>query len=151
MKCDAFVLGQHKGAEFGPLRIFDKNFLCEPEKIYSGYLGLNVHRVKMVSIVTELKRKGIEVFSAPVRYRDVNNIDFDKAAAFALEYAKAKRFNVVFDSSRATKSPPVFWVFSIVGRSEEKVGGVVMIDRLDGHVWNELEYVEYMYDYNNVL
>ncbi len=32
MKCDAFVLGQHKGAEFGPLRIFDKDFVYVPEK-----------------------------------------------------------------------------------------------------------------------
>ncbi|MEQ4192345.1 hypothetical protein ABNM11_27365, partial [Pseudomonas syringae] len=62
-----------------------------------------------------------------------------------------KGFDVVFDSSRAEKSPPVFWVFSIVGGDEGKVGGVVMIDRLDGHVWGELEYIEYMYDYNNVL
>ncbi|WP_153004017.1 hypothetical protein [Pseudomonas sp. ICMP 10191] len=151
MKCDAFVLGQHKGAEFGPLHIFDKNFVCMPGKKYSGYLGLNVERVKMVSIVTELKRKGIEVFSSPVRYRDVSNIEFEKAAAFAVDYARAKGFDVVFDSSRTEKSPPVFWVFSIVGGDEGKVGGVVMIDRLDGHVWGELEYIEYMYDYNNVL
>ncbi|PBQ02225.1 hypothetical protein CCL07_15795 [Pseudomonas congelans] len=105
----------------------------------------------MVSIVTELKRKGIEVYSSPVRYRDVSNIEFEKAAAFAFDYARARGFDVVFDSCRAEKSPPVFWVFSIVGGDRGEVGGVVMIDRLDGHVWGELEYIEYMYDYNNVL
>lgn len=151
MKCDAFVLGQHRGAELGPLRIFDKDFVCEPEKEYSGYLGLNVHRVKMVSIVTELRCKGIEAYSCPVRYRDVTNIRYEKAAGFASDHAKAKGFNIVFDSFRAKKSPPVFWVFSIVGRGEGEVGGVVMVDRLDGHMWGELEYLEYMYDYNNIL
>lgn len=32
MKCDLFLLNEYKGSELGPLHVFDKNFVCEPEK-----------------------------------------------------------------------------------------------------------------------
>ncbi len=33
----------------------------------------------------------------------------------------------------------------------DRVGGYVMVDRLDGHIWTCEEYENYMYDYNNVF
>lgn len=47
----------------------------------------------------------------------------------------------------------MFWIFDLVSDDLvwEKTGGVVMVDKLDGHIWNSLEYEEYMYDFNGIL
>jgi len=151
MKCDLFLLNEYKGSELGSLHVFDKNFVCEPEKKYSGFLGLNVNRVKMVSIVVELRCRGLEVFSSAVQYRDLNNIGVEQATKLACCYSAAKGFHVFFDPLWSMKSPPVFWSFRIVDAGEVRVGGTVMIDKLDGHVWSNDEYLEYLYDFNNIL
>ncbi len=150
MKCDLFLLGEYSGVEFKLLHIFDRGFACELNGVYSGYLGLNIERVKMVSILLELKGRGVEAFSLPVLYRDLDNISFEDSKEIASSYAESKGFEVFFDCSRSEKMSPVFWAFRVSGGSE-RVGGFVMVDRLDGHVWSELEYSEYMYDFNNVL
>lgn len=151
MKCDLFLLNEYKGSDLGPLHIFDKGFVYRPEKKYSGFLGLNVDRIKMVSIVVELRRKRLEVFSSDVRYRDLKNISAEEAARLAYGYAAAKGINLEFDYFWSMKNPPVFWGFRIVCGDADRTGGIVMIDRLDGHVWNDSEYAEYLYDYNNIL
>ncbi|WP_152974254.1 hypothetical protein [Pseudomonas asplenii] len=150
MKCDLFLSGEYSGGEFKFLRIFDRGFVCELGRVYSGYLGLNVERVKMVSILLELKRNGVDAFSLPIRYRDLNGVSFEESKEVASNYAESKGFGVFFDYSCSEKMPPAFWAFRLSG-GIERVGGFVMVDRLDGHVWSDLEYDEYMYDFNNVL
>ncbi|WP_448650375.1 hypothetical protein ACSHWC_20690 [Pseudomonas fluorescens] len=146
-----FLLNEYEGTELGPLHVFDKGFMCVPGKKYSGFLGLNIDRVKMVSIVVALRRKGLEVFSSSVRYRDISNIDIERATKLASDYSATKGFHVVYDPVWSMKDPPVFWSFRIVSTGEVRVGGAVMIDKVDGHVWSDTEYLEYLYDYNNIL
>ncbi|MDN7736201.1 MULTISPECIES: hypothetical protein [Burkholderia] len=57
------------------------------------------------------------------------------------------------DADGEAEASPLYYLFrqsSAVG-GEEKVGGAILVDRLDGHVWSYEEYEEYMYDYNNVM
>jgi hypothetical protein len=115
-------------------------------------LGVNVNRVKLVSVISDLRAHKIECFSVPVEYRDGENISASRAFSLANEYAKTLGASA-FEATSFHSSPPVYWIFSLRYdvAVEEKIGGVVMIDRLDGHVWTDAENEEYMYDYNNVL
>ncbi|MBU9576557.1 hypothetical protein, partial [Burkholderia multivorans] len=90
--------------------------------------------------------------SVPVEYRDGDVVDVREAMGIAEEYAKSIGCLIGGASPRSGYAP-LFWAFDIVnelGRAD-KAGGVVMVDRLDGHVWTMAEYEEYMYDYNNVF
>jgi len=151
-KCDLYFCDSVNSSRLKFLELFDKNFLYDSKKSYSGFLHTNVDRVKLVSVVSDLKRHGIICFSAPIEYRDRETISMEAAFDFATKHANAYGASVAI-SMRHQKIPPVFWIFDQLpgGNSEEKSGGVVMIDRLDGHVWTDSEYEEYLYDYNNVL
>lgn len=46
---------------------------------------------------------------------------------------------------------PLYWRFAMANDRSDRVGGYVMVDRLDGHIWTCEEYENYMYDYNNVF
>ena len=46
---------------------------------------------------------------------------------------------------------PLYWAYRIINDIQERVGGMVYIDKLDGHIWTIEEYEEYFYDYNNIL
>ncbi|AZQ51092.1 hypothetical protein [Burkholderia cenocepacia] len=115
-------------------------------------MNVNVSRVKLVSVVSELQKKGVWSFSVPVEYRDDKIVDFREAIEIAEEYAKSIGCLVTGASPRS-EFAPLFWVFDIASEEggADKVGGVVMVDKLDGHVWTKAEYEEYMYDYNNVF
>ena len=151
-KCDLYFYNVVDSDRLKFIELFDKNFLHEESKIYSGYLHIAVDRVKLVSVVRDLRSNGTDCFSVPIEYRDQKNISIDQALALAAAYAKTIGASAI-SSNRHQKVPPVFWCFDLACRNvaAEKAGGMVMIDRLDGHIWNESEYEEYFYDYNNVL
>lgn len=151
-KCDLYFCDTVKSDRLKFIELFDKSFVFESEKSYLGFLQVSVNRVKLVSVVSDLKRNGITCFSAPIAYRDCETISMETAFDVATEHAKAFGTSVVVSVLRQ-KAPPLYWIFDLLPgiAAEEKSGGVVMIDKLDGHVWTYSEYEEYMYDYNNVL
>lgn len=150
-KCDLYLNESINSSDFKFIKIFDKNFIYDEKKTYSGYLNVNIDRIKMVSLVTELRNKGVCAYSVPVEYRDKNNLSQEQAFIYASAYAESQKFNVIIDLNRTAKAAPVFWLFNIVNDSEERAGGIVRVDKLDGHIWSLLEYEEYMHDYNNQL
>ncbi|MEX3922019.1 hypothetical protein AB4Y43_38545 [Paraburkholderia sp. BR10872] len=113
-------------------------------------MKVNVGRVKLVSVVSELRKAGVSCFSVPVEYRDNVGIDATEAKVLAGKYA-ASMGAAISESGPRQGYAPLFWAFDISARDDEKVGGVVIVDRLDGHIWATSEYEEYMYDYNNVF
>lgn len=131
--------------------LYDKSFAYAPGKTYVGFLQVNVNRVKLVAVVTDLRKHGIKCFSVPVEYRDRENVSMSKALFLANEHAKSLKASA--GSAPRGSCPPVIWCFDLQyeDRSGERSGAVAMIDRIDGHVWTYSEYEEYMYDYNNVL
>ncbi|MCL9845569.1 hypothetical protein [Ralstonia solanacearum] len=114
-------------------------------------MNINVDRIKLVSLVSELRKYGVGCFSVPVEYRDKSVLSVGDALILAREGAAARGLSVS-DSAREGGSP-LFWMFDLIGegRSVDGAGGCVMIDRIDGRVWSAAEYEEYMYDYNNIF
>ncbi len=152
-KCDLYLCESVKTDRLKLLKVFDKEFLYVPDKAYVGYLGVNVDRIKLVSVVSDLRKHNIVAFSAPVEYRDGAKLPLEQARGLAIEYAKSVRASAVESAMLKSKCPPVYWIFDLLYHSteQEKVGGVVMIDRIDGHVWTGSENEEYMYDFNNMM
>jgi hypothetical protein len=151
-KCDLYFCDAVKSDRLKFIELFDKNFVYDGKKSYAGFLRANVDRVKLVSVVTDLRRHGIACFSVPIAYRDSETISIE--TAFDLATAHAKTYGAsVATSIRHQKSAPLYWIFDLRPRNtaEEKSGGIVMIDRLDGHIWTASESEEYSYDYNNLL
>lgn len=132
-------------------KVFDKAFTYVPGFKYSGYVGLNIERIKMVSVVTDLRRVGVEAYSAPVRYRDLPHLSPNQAHEVALKYALASGVGIENPVVRSPRPSPVVWMFRVVNDPHQRIGGVVMVDRLDGHRWTSDEYAEYLYDYNNMI
>jgi len=132
-------------------KVFDRAFTYVPGFEYSGYVGLNIERIKMVSVVTDLRRGGVEAFSAPVKYRDSPNLSSCQAHEFALKYASESGVGVEDAVLQSPRPSPLVWMFRIVNDPQQRIGGVIMIDKLDGRRWTSDEYVEYLYDYNNIL
>jgi hypothetical protein len=135
------------------IHIFDNKFFYEEEKSYVGYLSVNIKRVKLISVISDLKAHGIDCFGVPIEYRDLENISMSRAFDLAKHYANEIGASAYEILKVHSNYPPVYWKFGLNKKSEteEKVGGIVMIDRLDGHVWTDAENEEYMYDYNNIF
>ena len=152
-RCDLYFPDPVQSARLKFIELFDKSFICEAEKAYVGYLHVNVDRIKLVSVVIDLREDGFNCFSVPAEYRDHTSISMEAAQSLGMEYAKTIGASVVPSLDRTSKSPPVYWIFDLFYENprDEKSGGVVVVDRLDGHIWSSSEYEEYWYDYNNVL
>jgi hypothetical protein len=151
-KCDLYLSASVCSPEFKYLKIYDSSFIYEEQKAYSGYLRINVDRIKLIVIISELRKKGITSYSVPIKYRDSENITREQALVFAQKYAESLGRRVVSELENTQIEPPLFWQFSLNGGEfDEKAGGIVMIDRVDGHPWDLNEYEEYMHDFNNIL
>lgn len=152
-KCDLYLSEAATSDRLKFVSLFDKSFVFDPLKTYSGYLHVNVDRVKLVPVVSDLRKCGITCFSVPIEYRDRENLPMSDALRLANERARSLRASAFSSAGRGAKSPPVIWCFDLryERASDEKADGVVLIDRIDGHVWTDSDYEEYMYDYNNIF
>lgn len=149
--CDLFIKNETNSPHLKYLTIFDKDFSYTPGKFYSGYLGLNVERIKLVSVIIELKKEDVSVLNVPIRYRDNTLLSVTDGFKFAKEYGLSNGLETRADNICHNGQPPLFWTFPITNNPTGKAGGVIYVDKLDGHIWTYLEYQEYMYDYNNII
>ncbi|MFL9872952.1 hypothetical protein [Paraburkholderia megapolitana] len=113
-------------------------------------MGVNVDRVELVSVVSELRKAGVSCFSVPIEYMDNPGIDVAEAKVLAKKHAKSMRC-AISESGHREGHAPLFWIFDTPANDDDRAGGVVIVDRLDGHIWRAGEYEEYMYDYNNIF
>ncbi|MDH6590522.1 hypothetical protein M2165_000411 [Variovorax sp. TBS-050B] len=152
-QADLYICEPVRSERLKFIALFDGSFSYDAEKCYSGYLGLNAGRVKLISIVSDLRAHNVDCFGVPIEYRDLENIPMSQALEFAKEHAAGVGASVFEISKFQSRDPPVYWKFGLnqINGFEEKAGGIVMIDRLDGHVWTNDENEEYMYDYNNIF
>lgn len=152
-KCDIYLSESTASDRLKFVSLFDGQFQYRSDVAYVGYLGVQIDRVKLVAIVADLRRHGILCFSVPIKYRDDIQLSMDAVWHKVEEYAKSIGAIAVGSQVSSSHAPPVYWGFQLVydDKYEEKAGGVVMVDRLDGHVWSGSEYEQYMYDYNNIL
>lgn len=148
--CDLYIAGETNNSGLGFVKLFDNSFVYDGGCAYSGFLNINVGRVKLISVVSELRKAGVTCFSVPVKYRDGDGIDYSVALQLAENYARSVGGEVLVSSSRKVY-PPLFWIFEISCRDGDVSGREVIVDRLDGHLWQADEYEGYMYDYNNIF
>lgn len=148
--CDLYLCAEADVSQFRMLRLFDKEVILEEGTVRSGYLFVNIERVKLVAVVSDLRRRNVPCFSVPIEYRDSR---LTYGAAFEIAKKHAAEQGVLVGEIGQERRPPLFWSFSQVGigPAETKTGGVLMVDRLDGHLWSQSEHEEYMYDFNNIF
>lgn len=152
MKCDLYFDKAVSTERLKYVQLLDGSFIYDGRKSYLGFLLINVERLKLLPVVLDMRRLGITCLSVPVKYRDGAEIDADPALKIAEGYAASKNSSIRATLNAGNRSP-MFWIFDLVSDDPmlENAGGVVMVDKLDGHLWNSLEYEEYMYDFNNIL
>lgn len=148
--CDIYIDGAHAVPELRFVKIFDKSFSYVEGKIYSGYIGATLPRIKGVLIVSRLKAAGIRAFNVPLVYRDAN-ISKETAHGIALKDIEGLGLQLSLGDNFRDIHTPMYWCFSITDPKGDLLGARVLVDKVDGHVWSTLEYDEFMYDYNNVL
>lgn len=148
--CDIFFPSPFFSKNIRLLSLLDKRFSYKDNFEYSGYMGVCVNRVKLVPLVSLLRREGGGVYSVPVDYRDGLLLPKNDALVIASRYGEENGLKIISGDS-GVSSNPLVWGFSSVCLSEEKAGGVVMVDKLDGHIWTLDELDVYMYDYNNLF
>lgn len=151
MICDLYLKQRVCSKKLKYLSLFDKAFSSEKVDYDFGYLGVNVERIRLVVFVVELRAAGVDALSVPVVYRDSQKISREDGFRLANDYAGLQGRGVASKDVRVVDDSPLFWVFTMVGGLEEKSGGVVRIDKVDGHVWSAIEYDEYMHDYLGAL
>lgn len=150
--CDIFLMTPQLGSSKPMKRlhnIYDKSLVLSDDKVYSGFLGLNLNRISAVSVVVDFRDNKCVANSVPIEYRDSKLISFDEALLLV-----SGKYNLsmplVFPFNR--QSHPMYWKFLIEDHnSVGEGGGVVLIDKLDGHEWGGYESAEYEYDFNNRL
>lgn len=156
--CDLYSAKPFNASELKFLRIFDKNFQYEENKMYQGFLGLNIHRVRIASMLSNMRyllKDGVYVYSIPVDYRDSRLISKESAFSLAQKYCEnyLDGYHPVFSKFDSSNLNPIYWSFNIACHlsdvEEEKSDGAIIVDRLDGHIWDEMEMEIYQYDYNN--
>ena len=57
--CDIYICEPTSSDRLRFVSLFDKSFLYEENKTYYGYLGINVARIKLISVVSDLRKNGV--------------------------------------------------------------------------------------------
>lgn len=150
MKCDIFLPESIASVQLKFLKIYDSGFLYKPDQAYSGYLGVEVDRIKLINFILELRKEGCKSFNVPVGYRDGSILTREDCFLLATDYAHSQGYGVA-KNYLIDDGCPLYETFSIINDPLERAGGVVWVDKFDGHFWSLLEFEEYMHDYNGVL
>ncbi len=149
--CDLYLCKETRASGLRLIGLFDSEFSYRDDVVYFGYLNVNIDRIKLVAIVSDLRRNGVCCFSVPVEYRTERLLNVGDALILARDCAESRGLSV--SGNARVEGAPLFWIFDLVGgeNKESGAGGCIMIDKIDGHVWTAEEYEEYMYDYNNII
>ncbi|MDQ1835534.1 hypothetical protein [Massilia scottii] len=154
--CDILLLDELAGSSklLKQLRIFSPTTIFEDGKVYSGFLNLELKRIKAVAILTHFRNNGIRCLNIPIKYKGglLSEAEARKLAEKHLE-GRAEIIDSVKRPGKVVN--PMFWKFiSNEAPSEPGIfegGGNVIVDALDGHIWDAEELEEFSYDYLNAL
>ena len=147
--CDIYINGEINRNYLKFLEVLDSRFSYKKDILYSGYLGVSIHRVKLIPIIKMMQDEKILAWSVPIEYRDRPNISKDDAIHIAAKYIREKCLTIPGNKLECVIFDPLRWIFNI--SDGERIGGSISIDRLDGHVWTLDESDIYAYDYNNMF
>ncbi|MDM5182214.1 hypothetical protein PO883_34155 [Massilia sp. DJPM01] len=147
--CDVFLLDELDGSSklLQPLKIFAPEIEFDHNNKYTGFLGLELKRLKAVSIIVHFRKNGVRSLNIPVKYKS-NLISRAEARTYAEKYLEGK--GTIIDSTTSA-CDPMFWHFAFSRPDLYEGGGNLVVDALDGHVWTSDELEEFCYDYLNLL
>ena len=112
-KCDLYLCEPTRNDRLKFLRLFDESFQYDESKTYVNYLGINVDRIKLISVVSDLRKHGIMCFSVPIEYRRDGKLSMEAATVRANEYARSIGASAVPSIMLKSNSPPVYWIFDL--------------------------------------
>lgn len=124
------------------------------EGFSAGFMGLDMPRLDGILFVMELRKANISCMNVPIEYRDQPKLSIEEALQICRE-----RFNpsaYILDFYRRS-THPMLWTLGRApypeesGNAPEEGGGLISVDKLDGHIWTNEEQIVYAYDYNNRL
>lgn len=148
--CDLFLNCQTNDDILRCISLFDKSFKYNPNKMYSGYLNIRMERINLIPIMNTLNNKKISAFSVPLYYKG-GSITKEEAFNIAKDTLKYKNIEPIFDSE-FNEHTPLFYSFATIFLGDNPDGFLpnnIRVDKLDGHLWSDFEYCQYMYDFNN--
>lgn len=147
--CDIFLLQELEGTSklLQFLKILSPNTDFDVNRKYKGYLGFELKRLKAVSIVVFLRNNGVRCLNIPVRYKS----DLISRAEARLHAEKYLGGNGTLIEGGMSAVDPMFWHFSFSQPGMDEGGGNLVVDALDGHIWDSDELEEFFYDYMNLL
>jgi len=151
--CDVYLASSIRGdhACLQGLNFFLAAAVIDRNKLYRGYLRLDLQRLQAVTAVSCLRQSNLVSFSVPIEYRDNENIPQEKARVIAECFLKDSDEQLAHNAAREL-CPPVFWEFRISKRAfdpdvEERAGSKhIYTDRIDGRIWSYQEVLEYNYE-----
>ena len=146
--CDNYIKEKFNRNYLKFLELWDINFSYQENVLYTGYLGVCIHRIKLIPIIKMIRDEKISVWNVPIEYRDMPHISKNKAIDIAMEYIKNNNL-IIPDNLECAIFDPLRWIFST--SDGERVGGSISVDKLDGHIWTLDESDIYAYDYNNMF
>ena len=149
--CDLFLPDATRSKNLKFLKLLDKHFIYEKGKKYSGYVGICVNRIRLIPQIHLLREEGIRSYSVPINYKNSVQISKEEAFAIAAKDIDETQGYLVMDDAFLPNNIPLVWLFSFINQNKEIIGGKVIVDRMDGHIWTADEYDKYMYDYNNIF
>ncbi|MEA9558437.1 hypothetical protein VC273_21860 [Xanthomonas nasturtii] len=147
--CDLYTNAAFSGINLNVLKILDREYSGQMPEEFPSFLGVNVSRIDLVPVVIAMREKGADVFSVPVIYRDFHKISHGSAYEIAIRNSESIGCRVSLERDFGFY-PPVVWKFGLEGGAVS-TGGLMMIDRCDGHVWTIRDHYEYMFDCNAMV
>ena len=149
--CDIFLADTTKTSSLKFLSLLDKNFTYNKDKEYSGYMDICVHRIKLIPQISLLREEGIKSYSVPINYKNAKQITKEEAFSIAEGDIDKTKGYIIMDDKFLPNNIPLVWLFSFINNDKDIIGGKVIVDRIDGHIWTSDEFYKYMYDYNNIF
>ncbi len=158
--CDIYLAGDVVAGKKWRLiyKAFAPTFDAPQGKVSSGFLGLDLPRLKAISVVTTLrdiermKEEAIYCLNIPTCYRDRDPLPEHEIIALAEKYARKNRI-IIGKPLSELPTRKLFLSFPII-RNDIKnrtAYEFVRIDVLSGEIWSTEDYLNYMYDFNNIL
>ena len=72
--CDIYIKEKFNRNYLKFLELLDINFSYQENVLYTGYLGVCIHRIKLIPIIKMIRDEKISVWNVPIEYRDMPHI-----------------------------------------------------------------------------
>ena len=154
--CDILLLDELAGSSklLQQLKIFSPSTTFDENRVYLGFLGLELKRIQAVVILMHFRNNGVRSLNIPIKYK--GRLLTEEEARESAERSLLGSGKIIGSMKRPGKvRNPMFWNFvwdqPNSGHGICEGGGNMVVDALDGHIWSADELEEFSYDYLNAI